>query len=154
MKNYWLNSQSALIALTVLLSYHLGLAQTFVYTGGVQNYTVPASVTVINVTVSGGSGGGSAGLGAMYSSTLAVTPGQVLQLYVGGQGGTGAGAAGGFNGGGQAGGSFGNEGAGGGASDIRISPYGLANRLIVAGGGGDNNAWCAEIGRAGGGARV
>lgn len=120
---------------------------TFNYTGASQNYTVPAGVTAIQVDVRGASGGAGnpathqGGFGARVQDTLTVTPGQVLQVYVGSAGAagsTGTFAAGGYNGGGNGGYYPGNwgGGGGGGASDIRQSPYGLANRMVVAGGGG------------------
>lgn len=121
--------------------------QTFSYTGGMQTFTVPSGVTSITVDVKGAKGGGgypvmsSGGLGGRVQGTLTVTPGQVLQIYVGGAGGNGtstAGGAGGYNGGGQ-GAVYSNNysgGGGGGASDIRVSPYALANRVAIAGGGG------------------
>jgi hypothetical protein len=56
-----------------------------------------------------------------------VIPGEVLQLNGGGAGGPGGG---GFNGGGAPGP---DAAGGGGASDVRRAPYGLADRLIVAG---------------------
>ncbi len=122
-------------------------AQTFNFTGGVQTYTVPALVSVINVTVIGASGGGNGGLGARYTSSLAVTPGQVLNLYVGGAGTATSGVnVGGYNGGGGEFGNFGNEGSGGGASDIRVAPYALGNRLIVAGGGGGQGGYAGGNG--------
>ncbi len=116
---------------------------TFTYTGGVQTYTVPVCVTSITVDVMGAKGGDGVnasvgGNGGRVQGTIAVTPGQVLDIYVGGVGfncatcGTG-----GFNGGGGTIAGAGQEaGTGGGASDIRITPYALANRIFVAGGGG------------------
>jgi uncharacterized repeat protein (TIGR01451 family) len=57
-------------------------------------------------------------------------------VFVGGSGqSTGTGnSGGGFNGGGNI--LIGNGGGGGGASDVRDAPYGLTDRLLVAGGGG------------------
>jgi len=110
---------------------------TFSYTGSAQTWTVPPCVTSITVDVRGAKGGGgTGGNGARVQATLAVTPGQVLQINVGGQG---ACPGSGWNGGGT--GTTANSGAnascgGGGASDIRITPYALGNRLIVAAGGG------------------
>lgn len=120
---------------------------TFSYTGSVQNYTVPTCVNSITFNVQGAKGGAgtpitsSGGNGGGVVGIMTVTPGQVLQIYVGGIGSPGnvsAFATGGFNGGGAGGfysGSYAG-GSGGGASDIRVSPYALANRLVVAGGGG------------------
>ena len=109
---------------------------TFSYTGGPQTWVVPACISSITVTVAGGKGGGSTGgNGAVVTGTLSVTPGQILQMNVGG---AGAGTTPGWNGGGTgqpSGIGFPSFG-GGGASDIRLAPYGLNNRLVVAGGGG------------------
>ncbi|MDX2173442.1 MAG: LamG-like jellyroll fold domain-containing protein [Bacteroidota bacterium] len=121
---------------------------TFNYTGGLQTYTVPAGVTSISVDVKGAQGGfgyncpaAIPGLGGRVQCTLAVTPGQVLNIYVGGQGVAGtasAGGAGGYNGGGLGGTWSGGRcgGGGGGASDIRQGGTALANRVVVGAGGG------------------
>ncbi|GIV40885.1 MAG: hypothetical protein KatS3mg034_0195 [Vicingaceae bacterium] len=127
--------------LTLFILFYFDLdAQTtvsFGCTGSPQTWTVPPCVTSINVVVAGAKGGGAnGGPGAVVSATLNVTPGQVLQINVGC---TGNCPGGGWNGGGSGGTASGisNYGCGGGgASDIRIAPYGLGNRLIVAGGGG------------------
>ncbi len=101
--------------------------QTFSYTGAVQSFTVPACVSTVTLDVYGAQGtttGLSPGNGGRARGDLAVTSGQVLSVYVGGQGG--------WNGGG-----VGQTGAnGGGASDVRSGGTALANRVIVAGGGG------------------
>lgn len=112
----------------------------FAYTGSAQTWTVPAGVTSATADVYGAEGafpgvGGFGGLGGRASATIALTPGQVLQINVGGAGSL---QAGGFNGGATAGvGTSGDHaGGGGGASDVRGGAYALADRLIVAGGGG------------------
>lgn len=122
-------------------------SQTFSFTGAVQTFTVPPGVTSITVDVKGAKGGGgfpvlhSGGNGGRVQGTITVTPGQVLQINVGGQGGAGsanAGGTGGFNGGAQ-GAVFPSSysgGGGGGASDIRVAPYALTDRVAIAGGGG------------------
>lgn len=116
-------------------------AQTlnFNYTGSSQTWTVPPCVTSINVVARGAKGGGnSGGNGAIVTATIAVTPGQVFQINVGGIGTCGTNSQG-WNGGGsgQAANSAANASCGGGgATDIRVTPYGIANRLIVAAGGG------------------
>jgi len=116
----------------------LASSTTFNYTGAMQAYQVPEQVHSLSVTAAGAAGGNgyyAGGRGATVSSTLAVTPGSTLYVYVGGNGAGGAHAAGGFNGGGNA--SEYNGGAsGGGASDIRTAAGDLASRLVVAGGGG------------------
>ncbi len=122
-------------------------SQTFNYTGGVQTFTVPAGINSLDVDVQGAKGGtgfqvySTGGNGGRVTGTIAVTPGQVLNIYVGGMGGNGstlAGGVGGYNGGGAGALYPGNYagGGGGGASDIRVAPYNLNDRLAVAGGGG------------------
>src|SRR5690606_6251032 len=129
-----------LLLFILLIVAGAGFSQTpttFNYTGGVQTYTVPPCVTQIEVIVAGAKGGGNTGgNGATVTATINVVPGQILQVNVGG---TGNCPGAGWNGGGQGpnASGFGNAACGGGgASDIRLSPYGLANRIVVAGGGG------------------
>ncbi|OUR94317.1 hypothetical protein A9Q87_01330 [Flavobacteriales bacterium 34_180_T64] len=140
--------------------------QTFNYTGGSQNWTVPNGVTEIFIESWGAQGGESdgsgthgivpAGLGGFAEGNLSVTPGQVLNLYIGGQGDTNTVyqglSQGGFNGGGDGIGGWsgnfnvgnGTSGGGGGASDIRVGGTALANRVIVAGGGGGSDSWSSS----------
>ena len=85
-----------------------------------------------------------AGLGGRATATIAVTPGDSIQVNVGGRGGSFNGA-GGFNGGGTGSaapvGTPGTPGSGGGgASDIRIDGSTLDDRVLVAGGGGGGGA--------------
>ncbi len=112
----------------------------FNYTGAVQNWIVPPCVNTIQVDVRGGKGANSTqttgGNGARVTATLAVTPGQTLNIYVGGQGGNPTAGWNGGGAGGAGGAPGGSSGGGGGASDIRIGGTALANRVIVAGGGG------------------
>ncbi|MGB5016168.1 MAG: InlB B-repeat-containing protein, partial [Candidatus Nanopelagicales bacterium] len=130
----------------------------FGYTGAAQTYTVPTGVTSITVSVCGASGGGTVGgAGICINGPLTVTPGQTLNLYVGGAGSTAASvndiAAGGFNGGGASGQSAvgaNQPGSGGGASDIRQGGTALANRVIAAGGGGGGTTTQTPVDRAGG----
>jgi len=129
---------------------------TFSATGTNQAFTVPAGVSGIVAELFGARGG--AGFVAPFTvpvssqpgadgghatATLAVTPGQNLEVAVGGHGIDGA--AGGFNGGGD--GSVGpggccSGGGGGGATDVRAGACattltcGLVDRVLVAGGGG------------------
>lgn len=89
--------------------------------------TVPSGVTSLHVVAIGGKGGGSSrnfgGFGARVSGSLAVQPGDIRYLVVGGNGSPG---------------DYGN--GGGGASDVRTAPVsaGLSpdRRVLVAGGGG------------------
>jgi hypothetical protein len=145
--------------------------QTLSYTGAEQCYTVPAGVTEVSVLAVGARGGdggvwrgvpspapaGGAGAdGAQAAADLAVTPGEVLYVEVGGVGAQGFASSSfnfgtsAFNGGGPGGdqtamGGGDSGGGGGGASDVRTVSCGtacpadaasLASRLLVAGGGG------------------
>jgi hypothetical protein len=107
---------------------------TFGYTGAAQSFTVPSGVTHVTITALGAAGdahfcGGTAGLGASVTATIpVVVPSETLAVYVGGWGNAGDG----FNGGGKEG----YNTAGGGASDVREGGSALANRVVVAGGGG------------------
>ena len=127
-------------AYTLTLSGAIHQQQTFAYTGSSQSWTVPANVYCVRVQAWGAQGADVVGIGGKggYSNAyLAVTPGQILHLYVGGQGCNNPNydlACGGFNGGGHARG--GPRGGGGGASDVRIGGTNLTDRKIVAGGGG------------------
>ncbi|HNR08606.1 MAG TPA: glycine-rich protein [Saprospiraceae bacterium] len=95
------------------------------------------------------------GLGGYAVGELDVVPGQLLYIYVGGQGrvGTNEENDGGYNGGGD-GGRYG--GGGGGATDVRTNPFDLDSRVIVAGGGGGGNTGCPDggIGGPGGGTMI
>jgi len=138
---------------------------TFAYSGAPESWTVPAGVINISFQVYGAQGGsipgyGAGGNGGATTATLAVTPGQVLQINIGGQGVSPSLATlpngGGFNGGGSTPycGSASGRG-GGGASDVRWDDpsvsgvFTLDERLLVAGGGG--GAAFERNGGAGGG---
>lgn len=125
---------------------------TYNYTGAMQTYVVPAGVTQVKIEAWGGQGadgatggqatlGGTGGLGGYAEGTLNVVPGQVLNIFVGGQG---SGPAGGYNGGGAGGGM--SAGGGGGASDVRVGGILSTDRVIVAGGGGGGGrAGCETV---------
>ncbi len=123
---------------------------TFNFTGALQTWVVPSGVTQVTLTLDGAKGTNSpstplntGGLGGRVTCVYPVTPGQTLNLYVGGTAG--------YNGGGI--GSATNGGTGGGASDIRIGGTALANRVVIAGGGGGGGYNCAanDFGGGGGG---
>ena len=69
-------------------------AGTSFTTVGAATFTVPAGVTSISVVAVGGGGGGTynglGGAGARVTSTVSVTPGQVLDLFVGSTSGPGS----------------------------------------------------------------
>ena len=144
---------------------------TFQETGKQQRFVVPAGVRSISVRAVGAPGEtgsyairSAGGYGAIVSGVLAVHPGEVLYVEVGGMPHIPDQAFGGFNGGGNAGRAYtcetagcGPAGGGGGASDIRtisMSASGsLGSRLLVAGGGGGGgNAEGSGTGGAGGNA--
>ena len=150
-------------------------ARTFSFTGATQTYTVPVGVTslVVKAWGAGGGGGGNdgnagaaGGGGAYTTSTLSVTPGDVLTVYVGGGGangttGTGSGGgAGGFGYGtggtggnpGSSGSSGGGGGGGGGTAIVRSG----TPLILAAGGGGGGGAGNGggETGAPGGGGGV
>jgi hypothetical protein len=125
--------------------------QAFGFTGKAQSYTVPSYLTKITVVAIGAQGGGSTGaFGGRARAVIPVTGGEVLKVYVGGEGSH---TEGGFNGGGGAGTSCG-EGCGyggGGASDIRQGGDKLSDRIVVAaGGGGEGADYYGNNGGAGG----
>jgi hypothetical protein len=116
--------------------------ETFNYNGTFQTLLVPAGVTTITVDLRGARGGsnaasnGTGGFGGRVVATVPVTPSETLRIYVGQ---AGAATSGGWNGGAASGATTcasARGGFGGGATDIRRTPYGLADRLVVAGGGG------------------
>ncbi len=110
----------------------------FDYTGGRQTWSVPLSGTYL-LEVWGAQGGGNGGKGGYSKGNITLSQGDLLYIYVGGQGEAGAsgntGRYGGFNGGGRGGGystssstyCCGGYGGGGAGSE-----YGA----IYAGGGG------------------
>ena len=112
----------------------------FVYTGALQQFIVPNRVTAIQVKSIGAKGGTGArgqvgGAGANITTTLNVTPGQILYVVVGGFPGQSATAKYGFGGNGGSGTNYG--GAGGGLSGVFSSATpAIANALVIAGGGG------------------
>ena len=125
-----LRTRPAILASACGVVWALGAASaahaatmSFGYTGAVQNFTVPAGVTLLKITASGAQGGTvtqnggpyQGGLGATMSGEFAVTPGSALQVVVGGQGNPDPSSSGG----------------GGGSG---VNQGGVA--LIVAGGGG------------------
>ena len=88
---------------------------------------MPPGVNLITISASGAQGaGGAGGKGGKATGDLSVTPGQVLNIFVGGQNG--------YNGGGNGYAAVARNG--GGASDVRMGGTALADRIIVGGGGG------------------
>ena len=102
-------------------------SQVFNYSGSLQTFTVPCGASSITIAAYGAQGNsqfGNGGAGGSATGTLAVLPGQLLYIYVGGQNGYNGGGAGESN------------STGGGMSDVRMGGTNLINWVIVAGGGG------------------
>ena len=148
----------ALLGATMLAAppTHATTQVVFAFTGADQTWTVPAGVSVIEVTMVGAGGGGGraaagslafGGGGGAVSGVLSVTPGDVLTIIVGqggindnvsqpldnnyryGGGGSGAGNTASF---------AETWGSGGGRSAIRstAAAYGTAGDVLTAGAGG------------------
>jgi gliding motility-associated-like protein len=142
-----------LLSLILAYFFNTSFSQTtvtFNYTGAVQTWIVPPCVYTINVVAAGAKGGGNiGGNGARITANIAVTPGQVLNIYVGGMGSCGN-NSGGWNGGGTgyasnpANAAY-NSCGGGGATDLRIGGTALVNRVIVAGGGGGKGGGSSPV---------
>lgn len=83
-------SSKVLVLISFFLTTQILNSQTVVpfnFTGGSQSFVVPPCVTSIGVTIKGGQGGGTlGGLGASITGNITVTPGQALQIVVGGPG--------------------------------------------------------------------
>nr|WP_237447957.1 glycine-rich protein [Nocardioides flavescens] len=134
---------------------------SFAFTGGEQQWVVPAGVTSVQIVANGARGGIGRAPGARASATVPVTPGAVLYVEVGGDGLNGKFSntetlPGGFNGGGSVPPAYGQGGSGGGASDVRTVPRlqggaSLPSRLVVAGGGGGTGQSVAQGSPGGGG---
>src|SRR4051812_40151420 len=83
------------LGITALVKGQASQTVTFNYTGGVQGFTVPICVSTITIETMGAQGGSSedacgisqfdldGGLGGSATGVLAVTAGQVLNIYVG-----------------------------------------------------------------------
>lgn len=126
---------------------------------GTYSFTVPAGCTSIVIDAKGAGASAGGGAGGRAQGTLAVTPGEVLTIVVGGtptQSGNAVTA--GYNGGAlrhaQAPG-FGPpvnilDGCSGGGSDVRQAGTGLASRKIAAAGGGGAGSGGGNSGAGGG----
>ncbi len=121
------------------------ISQTFSFTGATQTFVVPPCVSFMTVELwgaQGTAGTSTAGLGGAVKGVMGVTAGQILSINVGGQAG--------FNGGGLS--ASPPAGNGGGASDIRVAPATLLDRVVVAGGGGGGGSTNPSAPGGGGGA--
>lgn len=116
----------------------------FAYSGAAASFDVPSGICSVVVDLYGAQGGDFGGpilggAGGRATATITVTPGETLQVNVGGKPAGTSGGSGGFNGGGAGAVSTGNQSGsvgGGGATDVRRGGSGLADRVVVAGGGG------------------
>ena len=153
-----LNAQSAFQNLAVKKP-QLPTTYSYNYTGALQQFIVPNRVTAIQVNAigaMGGTGGGGqiGGAGANITTTINVTPGQVVYIVVGGCPGQSATAKYGFAGnGGLANGGTAYGGAGGGLSGVFTSNSPAnTNALVIAGGGGGGSGTGGTTGYNGGAA--
>lgn len=129
--------------------------QYFNYTGSPQNWTVPAGITTVGLSLWGAQGGdggqgtytqGIGGKGGYAAGTLSVSPGDVLTFIIGQRGGTALsfpscpncpGGNGGYGSGGGAGGGWCSNSAAGGGGGGGFSMVKKNNNIVmVAGGGG------------------
>jgi uncharacterized protein (TIGR02145 family) len=134
----WIGDECGNCLPSTLIEYEID----FHYTGEGQTFVVPDGVTSISIETWGAEGYGNEGKGGYVTADFILSPGQILTVYVGGEG---VGPTGGFNGGGVGGSDiFGRGGAGGGASDVRSSGISLSDRIIVAGGGGGTGGGCGD----------
>src|SRR5262245_59374553 len=94
---------TAVLALSTVCT---GTWQVFNFTGAVQSFTVPPGVIEVTIDAAGAAGGAGGmrggGQGAELAASFAVTPGETLNILVGGSGSFGGGGdgGGGYNGGG------------------------------------------------------
>ncbi|MGH3798342.1 MAG: glycine-rich protein [Pseudonocardiaceae bacterium] len=123
---------------------------------GTDTFTVPDGVTGVSFDLFGAEGGSApgfvepappndgapGGLGGETRGTLAVTPGQTLQITAGAAGINGSSThgvfaqPGGFGHGSGGFGAHGGGGSGGGGTDVRVGAFSADDRVLVAGGGG------------------
>lgn len=113
-----------LAILAFALAYAARADEEFIYTGSMATYTVPTTGTY-EIFAAGAQGGygrgsGSGGYGAILMGDINLSAGTVLDIVVGGQGGSG----------------FSDLGAGGGGGGSFVFEPGALLPLIVAGGGG------------------
>lgn len=142
------------------------------YTGSVQTITIPHTGTYKLETWGAQGGNYNSGYGAYSTGIVKLEKGDILYLYVGGQGGQNndyIGGTAGYNGGGKGGNGYVNPssgktyvgGAGGGGAthiatvegQLSVLADKISNILIVSGGGGGNTGWYSDIaiGGSGGG---
>ena len=135
--------------------------ETFTYTGSVQTWTVPSEVSEVTIRCWGGAGGdgnfegvstgetteSTGDPGGYAEGVLSVSEDDTLYIYVGGQGGVGAGTGSWPNGGDGASTEsdasysyWAESGGGGGSSSVRHNNDSTSDRVILAGGGGGGSS--------------
>lgn len=164
----WL-TKGLVLATALVCTTISGIGQTtvtFPFSGAATSWTVPNCVTSITVVVEGAQGGNSidgagstgaagtpipGGEGAVVTATIPVSPGDIIGITVGGQGGIGTA---GFNGGGT--GNFSSDGqlvngsaGGGGSSNVTVN--GTPVIIAAGGGGGAGGSWAFGVENNGGG---
>ena len=139
---------------TVTLYATWGQYKTYSYNGSFSTYTAPIN-GYYQLEVWGAEGGYRSsntysGKGGYTSGTIFLNKGDILYVYVGGNGTTHSG----YNGGGVSGCTIANGCTaniyGGGASDIRLGSQSIYSRIIVAGGGGSVGGTTKKGGAGGG----
>lgn len=133
-------------------------ADTFLYTGALQTFTVPSCVTSITIEAWGAQGGAvtgyspfpQGGLGARMRGTFAVTPGQVLNVIVGARGNSDPSSSGGGGGSGVGDGSTPLIVAGGGGGHDFQDPNYAGVHAVVNTNGNSGNSNTGSGGTAGG----
>jgi hypothetical protein len=110
-------------AVRALSTVCTGTSQVFNFTGAVESFTVPPGVIQVTIDAAGAAGGagsaGDGGKGAELAASFAVTPGETLNILVGG-----------------AGGNRDTGGGGGGGSFVYTSATATGLLIAAAGGGG------------------
>jgi len=96
---------------------------TFNYTGAIQTWTIPPCAGNITVVAYGAQGGDNGGLGAQIQGTFSYPSGTVLDILVGGKGGS----------------NDASHGSGGGGSFVILASNDTI--LVIAGGGGGHGAF-------------
>lgn len=123
------------VPVTVTFSYITDTYQEFVVPAGHTSATIECWGAEGSNAVFGSAPAGKGGY--IKAVNVPVTPGETLRIYLGEHTSN---ENGGFNGGGEGGVFTSPGGGGGGGTDVRRAPYGLADRLVVAGGGGGPGA--------------
>jgi len=153
-------------------SYSISATENFSYEALVQTFTVPVGITQLSITVIGAAGGDGknttrlGGNGAGFTGVVTVTPGHIIGIVTGGQGGSGVISQSGGGGGGGSyiwdentttllaaaggGGGAASNTSGGGAGGINLTTNAATNGALFNGAGGINGNGGAAALSAGG----